>query len=64
MPAHLKDLPQLPAHLKDLPQHKCQSCGKKATKELYNTKNAPLGRYCARCGQRALREHKARVGER
>lgn len=52
------------AHLKDLPQHKCQGCGKKATKELYNTRNAALGLYCARCGQRALIEHKHRVGER
>jgi hypothetical protein len=39
------------AHLRDLP--KCR-CGKVATVELFNGRNASFGRFCAGCGRRAL----------
>lgn len=42
-------------HLRELPQRKCGSCGKKATVELYNSRNAPCGIYCKSCGNRALK---------
>lgn len=40
-------------HLREILKPKCQ-CGKPATVELYNDRNAPCGKYCRSCGKRAL----------
>jgi hypothetical protein len=44
------------AHLRDLPS--CQTCGKAATVQLYSGVNAPMGYFCKRCGNGALRRFK------
>lgn len=41
------------AYLKDIWRPRCE-CGKLATVELFNFRNATHGYYCARCGKRAL----------
>ena len=37
------------AHLRPVPMYKCErrGCPKRATQQLYSTRNAPMGRYCA-----------------
>jgi hypothetical protein len=44
------------AYLKDLPHFRCYHCQGKATVELFNHRNATLGAYCSRCGNKALGE--------
>jgi hypothetical protein len=39
----------MPAYLRPLHQT-CRDCTKEATHEAFNTSNAGLGFYCARCG--------------
>lgn len=46
------------AYLKSI-EHKCP-CGKRATVEVFNNFNAPCGTYCKTCGERYVRELKAR----
>lgn len=43
------------AHLRDI-SARCAVCGKTATVQLFNTFNAPGGRYCQRHGEQARRE--------
>jgi hypothetical protein len=44
------------AHLIDV-RVRCDGCGRRdATHALYNSRNAPVGNYCARCKDRALEE--------
>ncbi len=40
------------AHTRPLQNRVCQRCGKKATVEVYNARNAPCGYYCKTCGTR------------
>jgi hypothetical protein len=35
---------------------KCQRCSKPATVELLNRFNAPCGKFCKKCGERARAE--------
>lgn len=46
------------AHLRDIIRARCAHplCNAYATKELYNTWNAPLGSYCTRHAKQALAE--------
>lgn len=44
----------MPAYLVQLPM--CQKCGKPATQKLMNTWNAPLGEFCDRHADAALKE--------
>lgn len=41
----------LPIHIEE-----CAKCGRKATVRLFNSKNAPCGSYCDRCGKAELKE--------
>lgn len=43
------------AHLRSIEQH-CQVCGKRASVELRNTWNAPIGIFCKPHGTKALRQ--------
>lgn len=47
------------AHLRSI-EHKCEhyGCTSIAKVQLYNTWNAPMGRYCKKHGEKALKEHK------
>lgn len=49
------------AYLKDL-DRVCDElgCARRATKALYSTRNAEMGRYCAKCAARALRRLQGR----
>ncbi len=51
------------AHLREISNPPCEyaSCGRPATKALYNGVNALIGRYCSRHAERALREFKERA---
>lgn len=44
------------AHLRPVPEFKCElyGCEKKATQQLFNRRNAPYGRFCARHAQEML----------
>lgn len=44
------------AYLIDI-QRQCDKCkASRATKRLFNTRNAPCGDYCSKCAPRALKE--------
>lgn len=49
----------MPAHLIPLPR--CQTCDRPATVMLRNAVDAPLGEFCDRHGEAALRQHQERV---
>lgn len=41
------------ATLRPLPEPKC-GCGKRATHELFNSRNGSHGKFCGSCGRAAL----------
>lgn len=43
-------------HLRELPKPRCQ-CGKPATVEAYNYRNAPCGHFCKKCGNGWLKRN-------
>ena len=47
------------AYLRDIAM-KCERCMRPATVEVVNNRNAPIGRFCARCGRMKLREQQER----
>ena len=47
-------------HLRELPAPQCTNCNARATVEIFNARNAPVGAYCKSCGKRAV----ARLNER
>ena len=47
-------------HLRDI-DFRCSRCGARATVELYNERNAPLGKFCRRHGNEALKAEKRRL---
>jgi hypothetical protein len=48
----------MPAYKVPITQHGCakEYCGKKATHEVYNTRNALMGRYCGKHANERVRE--------
>ena len=52
------------AHLRLIRIRTCIRCGKRATKTLYNTRNAEISDYCKAHAQPALVEFKKMEGER
>ena len=56
------------AHLRDIRVPKCMwrdglGCSKRATRALYNTRNAEINTYCSQHAPLALQEFKRQVGE-
>ncbi len=47
----------MPAHLRGITA-RCAVCEKLAVVQLYNGRNAPMGKYCEKDGNRALRDHR------
>ena len=47
------------AHLRPVPIYKCErgGCTKRATEQLYSTRNAPMGTYCAKHAKLALADY-------
>ncbi|HZV03159.1 MAG TPA: hypothetical protein VFF73_41025 [Planctomycetota bacterium] len=43
------------AHLVKI-DRRCSRCGRRASVEVFNSSNGPLGAYCAACGRRRLAE--------
>lgn len=50
------------AYLRPLPR--CRDCGRPASEELCNDRNAPQGRYCTRHAKAALRRFEHEMEER
>ncbi len=44
------------AYVEPIVQPKCSTCGRIATVELHNNRNARIGKFCGPCGARALKE--------
>lgn len=44
------------AHLRPLPKCQRPGCDRPATREMFNSRNAPMGRYCDRHAKVALAE--------
>jgi rRNA maturation endonuclease Nob1 len=42
-------------HVRNIEQS-CQSCGKRATVQLYGYRNTRYGHYCTKCGGREVRD--------
>lgn len=38
----------MPAYATRIPEHSCRQCGRRATYEVFNARNATCGFYCAR----------------
>jgi hypothetical protein len=56
----------MPAHLRTIRIPACgwHNCTKKATRTLYNTRNAEINHYCGQHAAKALTEFKKDVGEK
>lgn len=40
-----------PAYLREIEKAKCAACNSRATVEVYNTRNAMMGRFCSQHGR-------------